>query len=492
MKRWKKKKNQWKDFSWWKEFNRKALKNGSYSVAITAIVIAAAVVLNLVVGEIPASARQLDMTDQKLYTISDDTKEVLKDLEEDVTIYHIVESGNEDETIVKLLERYEDAGSRIKVEKIDPVLHPNFTSDYTDSQVTDNSLIVVCGDKNKIVDYNDLYEYETDYYTYQYQVTAFDGEGQLTSAIRYVTTEDMPVIYTLEGHNEQSLGSSFTELIEKSNMDIQTLNLLTSEEVPEDAECLVIASPASDISAEEKDKIQAYLENGGRAMIFSDYTTEDMTNFDALLENYGVQREEGIVIEGDSQHYAAGMPYYLVPNVEYTEASQNASSSGKYILAPMAQGITILDNVRDSLTVEELLTTSDSAYSKVNMQSGTIEQEDGDIAGPFALGVRVTETVNSDTETQLAYFSTSYLAQDETDQMVSGGNSELLMEVLGSLCGAEGEETETVSIPSKSLSVAYLTWTEASASLWKVITIGVIPAAFLIVGFGVWYKRRKQ
>lgn len=470
--------------------NRKTLKNGSYSVAITAVVIAGVVLVNLIIGEIPASARQIDVTEQQLYTITEDTETLLDGLEEEVTIYHVVESGNEDETITKLLERYEDASSNITVDEIDPVLHPNFTSEYTDSDVEDNSLIVVCGDKNRIVNYSDMYEYEMDYYTYSYSMTGFDGEGQLTSAINYVTTENMPVIYTLEGHNEQSLGSSLTELIEKSNIEIQSLNLLTSESVPEDAQCLIINSPASDISEDERDKILEYLENGGKAMIFSDYTTEDMTNFDSLLENYGVMREDGIVIEGDNQHYAAGMPYYLIPTVEYTEICQEAYSSGKYVLVPMAQGITTLENVRDTLTVEELLTTSDSAYSKVDIQSQTLEQEEEDISGSFALGVYITETVDSETQTQVAYFSSSFLAQDEVDQMVSGGNSEMLMEVLSYMCGTE--DVETVSIPSKSLSVSYLTWTESSASFWKIVTIGVIPAVFLLSGFCVWYKRRRQ
>ena len=66
-----------------------------------------------------------------------------------------------------------------------------------------------------------------DYQTYSYQTTGFDGEGQITSAIGYVTSEDLPVLYTLEGHGEKEMDSSIKEDIEKANMDIQSLNLLT-------------------------------------------------------------------------------------------------------------------------------------------------------------------------------------------------------------------------------------------------------------------------
>ena len=116
--------------------------------------------------------------------------------------------------------------------------------------MTSNSLIVTCGDRSKIVDYNDIYESSVDYTTYSYTTTGFDGEGQITSAISYVTSENLPVLYTLDGHGEKALDPTIQEDIEKANIEIRTLNLLTEETVPEDAACLLINSPASDISEE--------------------------------------------------------------------------------------------------------------------------------------------------------------------------------------------------------------------------------------------------
>ena len=168
-----------------------------------------------------------------------------------------------------------------------------------------------------------------------------------------------------------------------------------------------------------------YLENGGKAMIFSDYTTEDLPNFDAVLENYGVQREAGIVFEGDNQHYAMQMPYYLVPTINSTDASSETVSGGYYVLAPYAQGIKKMDDVRDTVTINSILTTSDQAYSKTDLNSDTLEKEDGDEAGPFDLGVSITETLDDDKETQIVYYSTSNLMESQVNQMVSGGNEKL-------------------------------------------------------------------
>ena len=469
--------------------SKKHIKNGSYTMVMSVIFIAVVIVINMIVSTIPSKYSEIDISSQKLYSIGDETKEMLKDLEKDVTIYQIAQSGSKDENIANLLKKYEDESKHIKVEQKDPVVNPKFVSQYTSDDLSANSLIVVCGDRNKVIDYNNMYETSIDYQTYSSQTTGFDGEGQITSAIGYVTSENLPVLYTVEGHGEKDMDSSIKEDIEKANMDIKSLNLLTEGSVPDDADCLFIDSPSTDFSSDEKDAIIEYLENGGKAMIFSDYTTEDMPNFDAILENYGVQRVDGVVFEGDNQHYAMQMPYYLVPTINSTDASSETASAGCYVLAPYAQGIKKLDDVRDTVTIESILTTSDQAYSKTDLNSNTIEKEDGDVEGPFDLGVSITESLDDDKETQIVYYSTSNLMDSQTNQMVSGGNEKLIIESLKWM--TDTEESASVSIPSKSLEVSYLTITDYDAAFWKICTIALIPGLFLVIGFVVWIKRRK-
>ena len=245
--------------------NKKYLRNGSYSTLLIVIFVAIVVVINMIVGKLPSKYTQIDISDQQLYSIGDETKKVLKNLDKDVTIYQIAQSGSEDETISNLLQKYADESKHVKVELKDPVVSPKFVSEYTSDQVSSNSLIIVCGDRNKVVNYNDLYESTMDYNTYSYQTTGFDGEGQITSAIAYVTTENLPVLYTLEGHGEKELDSTIKEDIEKANMEIKSLNLISEGSVPDDAACLLIDSPSSDISEDEKTALLDYLENGGKS-----------------------------------------------------------------------------------------------------------------------------------------------------------------------------------------------------------------------------------
>lgn len=471
--------------------NKKLLKHGTYSMAVTAVVIAIFVVLNLVVQEIPSKYREIDLSSQKLYTIGEQTEKILKNLKKDVTLYYIAQDGTESSDIKNLLEKYEEGSKHITVEQKDPAVSPKFASQYTSDNISNNSIIVVCGDKSKVVDYSSMYETSINYQTYSQEVTGFDGEGQLTSAINYVVSDNMPVLYNLEGHDESSMSETMKETIEKANIEIKSLNLLSEEAVPDDAECLFIFAPATDLTKEEADKIISYLENGGKALIVSNYTDEDMPNFESILENYGVQPVDGIVLEGNTDNYVSQNPYYLLPNIESGEINSELSSQSRYVLVPLAQGIKKADNIRDTLNISSILTTSDSAYSKTNLKDmDTMEKEDGDIDGPFDLAVSITEKVGDDKETQIAYFASASIFNDSINSMVSGTNYELLSASLAWMCSTD--DSNQISIPSKSYDTTTLTVPTADINFWSIFVTGVLPVCILLIGFGIWMKRRKQ
>ena len=472
--------------------NKKYIKNGSYSVVISAVFVVIVLVVNMIVGSLPSKYTEVDVSEQKLYSIGDDTKKFLKDLDKDVTIYQVVQSGSEDETIKKLLEKYEEGSDHIKVEQKDPVVNPKFTSEYTSDDVAANSLIVVCGDRSKVVNYSSIYESSIDYNTYQSTTTGFDGEGQITSAINYVTSDSMPVMYTLEGHDEATMSDTLKDTIQKANIDIQSLNLLTMDSVPDDADILFIFAPAKDISEDEASKIISYLENGGKALIVSNYSSEEMPNFASVLENYGVKTADGIVLEGDTNHYISQNPSYLLPNIESNDITSSLSSGSRYILMPLAQGIVKSDNYRDSLEITDILTTSDGSYSKVNVEDmQTMEKESDDIDGPFAVGVSITENLDDEKETQIVYYSSEALFNDQMNTMVSGANYELISASVNWMCESE-EDSNTISIASKSYDTSTLTIPAADASFWSIFVTAVVPVVILVIGGGIWMKRRKQ
>ncbi|MCD7744454.1 MAG: GldG family protein [Lachnospiraceae bacterium] len=540
--------------------NLRQLRHGSYSIALTVIVVVAVLIVNLIVGQLPSQYTQIDLSGQQLSVLTDTTKDLIESLDEDITIYYILEDSNRDTTVSRLLDRYEDLSSHVTVVEKDPVLYPQFTSQYTDETLTDNSVIVVCGDQSRVISYDDMYEYEFSYTYYSYTTTGFDAEGQITSAIAALTSDSLPKLYTLTGHNELELPDDLTTSIEKENIEVEELNLVTSDAVPDDADCLLICSPTSDISDAEAQKIINYLRRGGSAIIITDYTTTELTNLNTVLEYYGTELVDGIVIEGNSNYYVQ-VPYYLVPDINSTDVSSDMSDGSAYVLLSAAQGIETTDDVREDLSISSVLTTSDNSYSKVDVQNmTTYEQEDDDIDGPFDLGVIITETVeltdelleetatvDEDTdlsswldeleieeeteteteevteeaeeatedaddtddsgeedtteaeseteeeetttaETRVAVFTSSTLVNESANSMVSGGNYQLFVNTLSWACDQES----SVSVPSKSVSVEYLTLTSASSSFWSIVTIAIIPGALLIIGLGIWLSRRKR
>ena len=469
-------------------FTNRSFRVGGYSTLVSIIVIAIAVAVVLMVDKIPSTYTKLDVSTSGMFTLSQQTKDIVKGLDQEVNVYYICEAGKEDSYVEALVDRYASMNNNIKVIKKDPVVNPSFTSKYTTETLSNNSLIVVCGDRSTVVGYNDIFVTDySNYYTTGSVTSTFDGESQLTSAIDYVTSESLPKVYALTGHGEKSLSSSFSSAITKENIEVSSLSLVSEEKVPEDAQCLVIIAPASDISSDEKEMILSYLEGGGNLLLFTDYKETDMPNLEGLMAGYGAQKVDGVVLEGDSS-YCYRASNYLLPEIESHTITSPLASGSRYVLMPQSQGIKELDGHRSTITITKLLTTSDSAYSKTGIENkDTYEKEAGDAAGPFAIGVAITETVN-DVDTKIVWFSSSYLLDDSVNEAVSGGNQDLVLNSLGYLTDKE----DSISIHSKSLSFDSLVISNAQASRMKVILIGLIPAAFLGIGAYVCVRRKHR
>ncbi|MCI9422106.1 hypothetical protein GN277_26420 [Lachnospiraceae bacterium WCA-9-b2] len=462
--------------------NQIALRGGSYSLAMTGIVLAILVVVNIFASVLPASMTQYDISSTKLYSITSNTKVVVNAIEKDVTVYWIVQAEQEDDVLENLLAKYESLSEHIKVVKKNPDVYPTFADQYTSEEVPNNSLIVECDERSRFISFGDIYLTEENMSTYSYN-TSFDGEGALTSAIDYVVSEELPQLYILEGHGEAELSPVFSEQIEKENIETTTFSLLNEASVPENADCVLIYGPTSDISPEEKDILSEYVTGGGKLMVLAGPLKEGaLEKLYSLLADYNVEAAEGIVVESDREHYAFQAPYVLLPKIGESKITEPLIQENYYAIMPIAQGLKVRDT---SGAVTELLTTSETAYSKTaGYDIASYEKEDGDIDGPFALAV----SVDCENEGQIVWFASSNLLDDVYNSYSSGANLNLGMNTLSTLMG----EREAVAIRSKSLNYSYLTISESTASLLKVIMIGGFPLTFLGAGIYTIVSRRRR
>ncbi len=523
--------------------SKKTIGTGVFSVGFIAIVLAVTVFANVIATTVTSkvSFATIDMTSTSLYSITSDTKNMLKKLDSDVTVYVMAQEANADSTIKKTLERYKTSSKHVKVEYKDTTLYPNFYQEYTDTAPTSNSLIVVNEKtkKSKVVDYNDIYV--SDSYSYYMtgssSATSYDCEGQLNSALAYVRTNETYKLYQVEGHDEvvtdsSSFGtiSNLEEIITKYNAEIENIKLINRDKITTD-ECaaLLILGPEKDYTEEEAKIVIDYLNNGGQVIIALENLTSqsvDKPNFNSILSELGIKVQSGVVAENDSSFYSTQYgPWFAFAEGE----AGYATGLSSYVFAPYSAGLTKAADVDDSITYTALASTSDDSVLKTNAAKATkYEKEDGDVDGPFDLIIAVEKTIttesnddanesknteestsvsddadsseDSDTtedtdsteETKTAralVFSSVYSLSDSMDNSVSNSNTQVVNNALKEYIDTE---VETVSVPAKSLSSETLTVTDSGTRMFGILISVVLPILVLAAGIGVWAKRRKR
>ncbi len=404
--------------------------------------------------------------------------------------YWVVASGEEDEYVEKLLHNYEDYSSRVTVEKKDPDLNPDFTDAYTDETIYNNSIIVECGDKYRYISYEDMYETSSmSYYSMYSSADEFAGESLITSAISYCTTEELPVVHILEGHGEAELTESFQEALERDNLETETLSLLSSESVPEEVECVLINSPSTDISETERDMLISFMESGERVLIISGTAEEEeLPNLNSVMENYGISVLEGVVVEENTDNYVYGNPVLLMPEMNSSDITDPLIDDNYQVVVPVAKGLDVF-NASEDVTVTSLLESSEESFIKEEgYDIETYEKEEGDIEGPITLAALVTKELEDEQQMQLVWIASSQMMEDAYNSYSSDANEDFVLNVLEMMC----EKDDSISVRSKSLTNEYLTISTGDSSMIKVVTMGIIPAVYLIAGIIVVVRRKQR
>lgn len=462
---------------------------GGYQTLVMVIVIVLVIILNLVVNKMNIT---VDLSSDKIYTLTDETKKLAGGIKDEIKMYYMCQSGSEQEQIEKVLEQYNGLGNIEVVDK-DPVLYPNFSKEYTDEEIQSNDVIVVnkTRNKSKLVPAQTMVLQDVDYTTYQ-QTYSLDAEGQLTAALQIVTSDAEVKLYYTSGHNENQMDESFSDLLTKSNIDYEELATASVDSVPEDCKILLINAPQYDISENEYKLISTYLQNGGKAMFFLNaVATGEMTNYHKLLSDYGVNVVDGYVIDAKGAMNEA-YPTMLVPTVG--ESDITADVGGKEVILPVCKGMTTQSDVRSTLEVTSILDTTESSYSKVNLQSQTTSKEDGDIAGPFSIGLVIKDSYTENTQgegkaTEIVVFGSGNVVASDFIATNQYGNRSIL---LNSITHLSGTQTKTLAIPTRSLDEEMVMIPQGDRVFYTVLLVVILPLALLGVGFAIWFRRRKN
>ena len=458
-----------------KFFQTTASKNGTYSIGITSVILVMVVVVNLIIGQLPEKVRKIDVSSNRLYEISDTTKKLMKKLDQDVDVKVLADKENTDERIKTFLSKYTGLSGHISVEWIDPVLHPAALNEYNASE---NTIVVSCADtgKSTTISFDDILVTDMSSYYYTGTVTEseFDGDGQLTSALSYVTTESTWKIYRTSGHGESTFSATISELIDKANYTVEELNLVMEPTIPEDCDLLMMYAPANDLSEAEAKAVTDYMTTGGKVMvIWGDKGKGELPNLENILKTYGLEIADGYI--ADMQRNYQGNYWYIFPELSLDESLSDGISS-QMVLTVNSRGMEQVDPARDTITVTPFMTTSSDGYAVT---------EETEKQGIFLLGATATET-QDDAESRLTVIAGASLIDAQiTDSFPTLENTKLFMNAVT----ANFDGVENVSIEPKSLTVERNT--VQHGGVFSILLIFILPLAILIGGFIVWFRRRR-
>lgn len=476
----------------WGTITNKWLLKGTTTLILVAIVIAGYVGINWAAEQI--KMEDLDFTTKNLYSLSEETKNRLKNLEDEITI-QLINMGDYS-YVVEYADKYQKASDKVTVEEIDDLESRVDLQTKYNLNSTGNLIVVKNGEKEKTITTSDLTTY--DYSTYEQIDTT---EEAITNAIMEVTLDEKPHIYVLEGkaynNPEQSLGIIANKLIDEAN-EMDLLDILTKGSVPEDCDCLIITTLKQDLADLERDKILEYINNGGKLLILTSQGILDVDtpNFDQILAQYGITLEYGAILEQDSSKML-----YDMPNMIVTEASASFMSDLdmqlKLFLANPGK-IQFADSAKLEelgVTYETIASTSDRSFvrTKFDISSTSRTNQDSE-EGSSIVGAYATKKISDEKTAQLIIYSDETFAS--TAQMLIGyqsiyavklyNNEDVVLNSISHLT----EREDTITIRKTSESDNY-TVTEQEDVIIKTI-IFVVPVLIIVIGIGVWvYRRRK-
>jgi ABC-type uncharacterized transport system involved in gliding motility auxiliary subunit len=454
-----------------------------------------------------------DWTSSKVYSVSDKTRNILADLDEEIrVVVFMTPASSMFDQVSELLKRYQAASDKITVEYIDPDKEPLKTRQLAEQfgiSIAD-TVVFTYGDRTKYVTSDQMAEY--DYAGMQYgqppTIRAFRGEEQFTSAILSLVAPDVPKVYFVTGHGEASLTSGggpterslaiLQESLKRENIEAEDTALLGGN-VPEDADLLVIAGPTRAFTEVEVQALNAYLDAGGRLLVCLDPLIEPggtmrPTRLEAFLADRGVDVGDDLVVDPSRR-----LPFYDLSAVYLTDFPSHPVTQG-------LEGIAVLFTVTRSITPTEasggvrLAETSADGWGESNLDQllagQPVAKDDADTSGPVAVGVALegspadpTPVTSEDASAggdryRLLVFGDSDFLTDF--EISNAGNLTLAMNAINWLVVRE----LALGIAPREIEKVSLFLSQQQLRTILLITLLVMPGTAIILGLLVWRKRR--
>lgn len=458
-------------------------KNAKYRrnmLLFTCLVLAIMVFVNLIITEIVSVyPLKVDMTRNKIYALTEDTKRILNDLDKEVSIY-LIESEKQpmNNLTTEVIDRYrKESNGKIKVESVDVSKTPTF-ADRFDGKVSlaYGTIILQCGDRVQTLNSSDFFSLEDKIYT---------AENQMTNALLYVTSDQSQSVYLMTGHGEKEFGI-MESLLNSSFYTVKEFQFL-NETIPEDAQIMVCISPKKDFSAQEIEKLDAYLKQGGNVQFYFDVGTE-LERLYSYLQEWGISVNKDYLYESDpNRYYGSGnnAAINIIPDI-YSYAFTSGVNKQSLMIVPFSGSLTLSDNNVKKATVVPLLGTSEKGYSRTDFSAdGFSSAVAGDVQGSYIMSALAIGLHNGKESNLLVTGTSQILLNSLLEDNAAFANGDYFLNSIAWMSNMK----DAVKIRAKNL-VSDTLQLSVGKGITYTVVIFVVSLLVLVAGVIIWARRR--
>ena len=509
--------------------NQALLRKGSFSVAITAAVLAGIIILNVLVSALSKRfVLEFDMSAEKENSMSEENIDYLKNLDAEVQItvcatpedyeggymsyyaqnlYGVTSDATDYyKQTIKLLDKYPAYNDKISLRYID-TQDSKFTeisSKYSNEKLSYGDIIVSCtkngSERYKIVGFSDVYNLSEDstYASYGYTTSTVGGnnvETAVTSAIAYVTSNKTKKAALITGHSKNDYTADYQTLLKENNYEITVISDSMIGSISDEYDAVIIAAPTADFLGAELDALSAFLENDGKLgkglIFFADASAPYLTNLYDFLQQWGIAVGEGILFETNSQNY---MPDDPMTMGTYPTSSDNDITSGMNLcITGYNVPITAAFESEGNITVTSLMSTPESVVAAPVGTTASWTGADDYTKQSYSSVIQAEmsdyDDDNNEISSYVLAFSSIEFIQSEYNEQSAVANKNITLAAAERAVGAENTGISFISktITNESYSDSV---TDLSAGIIRILFMFILPIACIALGIYIFIRRK--
>lgn len=450
---------------------RRQTKLGLNTMLFSVIVVAILVLVNFLAAR---HNPRYDLTKEKLFTLSPKTIKVLKEMDTGVTVTGFFKHKSpEHQMFQERIGQYQQYSRLLTVVEVDPDKEPGIAKKYDVNQY--GAMVFESG--GKTIKVKELSEHE------------------LTNTLIKITRKTQKKLCFLEGHGERDIESQekegFSQLkkaLEEEGYQCRKLLLMQEEAVPEECILLVVANPAKSILPHEEEAIHTYVTSGGNLLLLAE--PDGAPGLARIASQYGIELGEGWVIENSSWIIGGGPTMPLISRYASHEITED------FGIATLFSSVRPVSQRENSPhLVLELAQTGPQSFVKKHLASGQKLQfhPDEDAEGPISIAAVASvhtgeenAPINPSEQPRAAVYGDSDFATNNLFGV--SGNSDLALNTISWL----SQEADLISIRPKSRAPSTVHLTPQRSKLISYLTVYIIPFGILLLGIGIWWRRRRK